>query len=495
MAANDANTAVTTEQWQLRQLSKVICMIQEGTTYHERGLLGLKQMELEEISSKISDLDKWRKIFSFQGLEISHTDQKCQGHKLDDKKEDAAGAAQTTNPLKQSQFPPTILHSIPKVLTVSSNLGGLPISLEMAKGLRRMLFGSTFHVFSYEWKRSYFRFHNPYTDLSFALEPDKSGAGAIQMAVQVNIIKYLLFVRNKEKNIHLQSLCEISQNEQGNTLAAALADILWRAGEGQKATICLVTRDTYFTPSTDYKVDHFTERVQLFDFFEKETAQQFLYDHIHCLKCEESHGVILFLYSLLFSRTFERLQKDMDYTATHLLQCRLGHFICGQAVLNLILTGRASPHVFNGLQKLEIEGSMQKVLHGVLSRSDVGYLHWSKEEMEHDRSLQVGSMLKTPKLPIWLCNINGIYSVLFSTNRLLLSDWKVEHHFDLYFYSGEPSQKTTVHLTIDTHSHHWEEKHHVEDGDPEKRCPSVEMAIRTKWEGAAINWNGTVPFF
>uniref|UniRef100_A0A670INI5 MINDY family member 4B n=1 Tax=Podarcis muralis TaxID=64176 RepID=A0A670INI5_PODMU len=312
----------------------------------------------------------------------------------------------------------------------------------------KMLFGSTYQVFSYEWKRAYFRFHEPYTDLAYALETDKGGAVAVQMAVQVNIIKYLLFVQNKEENI----LCEISQKEQEKALAAALADILWVAGEGQKATVCLVTSDTYFTPSIDYKADHFTERVSKRSYALKDTR---------FLNCEGSHGVILFLYSLLFSRTFER----------------------------------ACPHVFNGLQKLEAEGNVQKQLHGVSSRSEVGYLHWSKEEVEHYRFPQVGSMLKTPKLPVWLCNISGTYSVLFSTNRLLLSDWKMEHLFDLYFYNGQPSQKTTVHLTVDTHSHHWEENHREGDGDAEKRFPSVEMAIRTKWEGAAINWNGVVPFF
>ncbi|XP_048362440.1 inactive ubiquitin carboxyl-terminal hydrolase MINDY-4B [Sphaerodactylus townsendi] len=365
----------------------------------------------------------------------------------------------------------------------------------MAVGLRKMLFGSTFQVFSYEWKKAYFRFHKPCADLAYALEIDKGGAIAIQMAVQVNIIKYLLFVQNKEENIHLQSLCELSQKEQEKALVAALTDILWKAGEGQKATVCLVTSDTYLTPSIDYKVDNFTERVQLFDFFEKEAARKFLCDHIHCLSCEGSHGVILFLYSLLFSRTFERLQNDLDFTTTHLLQGRPGNFTCRQAILNIILTGRASPHVFNGIQKVDAEGSVQKLLHGVLSRSDVGYLHWSKDEMENHQLLQVGSMLKTPKLPIWLCHINGIYSVLFSTNRLLLSDWKMEHLFDLYFYHGQPSQKTTVHLTVDTHSHHWEEKHsEEEESNAEKRVPSVETAIRTKWEGAAINWNGTTPF-
>ncbi|KAM6441964.1 inactive ubiquitin carboxyl-terminal hydrolase MINDY-4B [Liasis olivaceus] len=420
---------------------------------------------------------------------------KYQDCKSDNGKEGAAGTSQNINPSKQSRFPSNTLCSIPKAVAVSSDLGGHPISLEMAMDLRRMLFGNTFQVFSYEWKKAYFRFHNSYTDLAYALKIDKGGATAVQMAVQVNIMKHFLFVQNKEENMSLQSISEISLKEQEKTLTTALADILWTAGEGQRATICLITGDTYFTPNIEYEVDHFTEQVQLFDFFEKETVQRFIWDHIHCMNSEGSHGVILFLYSLLFSRTFERLQRDLDFTTTYLLQCRHGLISCRQAILNLILTGRASPHVFNGCQKIDTEGSVQKELHGVHSRSDVGYLRWSKEEAEQYRPLQVGSMLKTPKLPIWLCNINETYSILFSLNRLLVSDWKTEHLFDLYFYKGQPSPKTTVHLTIDTHSHHWDEKHVEEDSDPEKRVSSLEMAIRTKWQGATISWNGTAPFF
>lgn len=61
---------------------------------------------------------------------------------------------------------------------------------------------------------------------------------------------------------------------------------------------------------------------------------------------------------------------------------------------------------------------------------------------------QVGSMLKTPTFPIWLCNLRGNYSILFCTNRQLLSDWKMERVFDLHFYSGQPSQEKLMHLTI-----------------------------------------------
>lgn len=46
----------------------------------------------------------------------------------------------------------------------------------------------------------------------FADDFFQGGAAAIQMAVQVNIIKYLLFVQNKEENIHLQRYETVPEN-------------------------------------------------------------------------------------------------------------------------------------------------------------------------------------------------------------------------------------------------------------------------------------------
>lgn len=50
----------------------------------------------------------------------------------------------------------------------------------------------------------------------------------------------------------------------------------------------------------------------------------------------------------------------------------------------MILTGRASPNVFNGCEK----GRSQETLRGVLTRSDVGYLQWGKDALEDDRLSQ-----------------------------------------------------------------------------------------------------------
>ncbi|XP_041670022.1 inactive ubiquitin carboxyl-terminal hydrolase MINDY-4B [Cheilinus undulatus] len=315
------------------------------------------------------------------------------------------------------------------------------------------------------------------------------------MAVQARIIKNLLFIRPSGSDTRtLHSLREVGRKDQERALAAALTDSLWLAGQEVSATVTLVTKDYCITPHLDYKLDNFTEKLQLFRFEQKEDLMIFIVEHIHCFTEDSSHGVILFLYSLICSRTIERLQEDLDSSSAHLLNLNLGNFVCRQALINLLLTGRARPHVFNGtLYRDKDDSPLDRPLQGVLNRSDIGYLHWSREEMEHSTLLQVGSRLKTPLFPVWLVSVNGSCSVLFSLKLSLLSDWRMEHLFNLYYYNGQSSQTHTCTLTIDTHSHHWEAM--SSDTDAERKFPSLEMTIRTKWAGAAINWNGTAPFY
>ncbi|NXY21222.1 MIY4B hydrolase, partial [Atrichornis clamosus] len=159
--------------------------------------------------------------------------------------------------------------------------------------------------FSCEWAAAHFKFRRPHSDLAYALETGKGGMRAILVAVQAHILTYLLFARDTE-GTHLERLCRIGQWEQGQALAAALAETLWAAGGGGRAVVCLVTAPVTVMPRGGYRADSFTERIRLFEFLEKAAAQEFISDHINCFKGEGSHGVILFLYSLLFSRTLER---------------------------------------------------------------------------------------------------------------------------------------------------------------------------------------------
>ncbi|NXS61092.1 MIY4B hydrolase, partial [Brachypteracias leptosomus] len=159
--------------------------------------------------------------------------------------------------------------------------------------------------FSCDWAKAHFRFHQPCSDLAYALEAGEGGTRAVLMAVQAHIIKYLLFERDTE-DTHLERLCGIGRGEQGEALAVALAELLWAAGGGGTAVVCLATTAIHVLPSGDLQPDSLTQRIQLFEFSEKAAAQEFIFDHINCFRGEGSHGVILLLYSLLFSRTLER---------------------------------------------------------------------------------------------------------------------------------------------------------------------------------------------
>ncbi|XP_042652951.1 inactive ubiquitin carboxyl-terminal hydrolase MINDY-4B [Tyto alba] len=172
--------------------------------------------------------------------------------------------------------------------------------------------------------------------------PD-GGTRAILMAVQVHIIAYLLFIRNTEYT-HLDRI-----------------------------------HVSFTTPPTPYPR---AQQIQLFEFSEKAAAQEFILGHINSFKDEGSNGVILFLYSLLFSRTLE---------------------------------SRPPPH------RLSVPRA--------------------------PRSREIPG-LRTPRLPAWLCGLSGRHGVLLGTGGRLLSDWRRERVFHLYFYSR---QAKTAHLTIGMH--------------------------------------------
>ncbi|NXQ30412.1 MIY4B hydrolase, partial [Alaudala cheleensis] len=159
--------------------------------------------------------------------------------------------------------------------------------------------------FTWEWAAAHFSFHQPHSHLAYALQAAQGGTGAILAAVQAHIIAYLLFTGETECT-HLERLCQVGRWEQGQALATALAETLWAAGGGGRAVVCLVTAPISRMPWEGHRASSFSERVLLFQFSEKAAAQGFISDHINSFKDKGSHGVILFLYSLLFSRTLER---------------------------------------------------------------------------------------------------------------------------------------------------------------------------------------------
>jgi hypothetical protein len=87
---------------------------------------------------------------------------------------------------------------------------------------------------------------------------------------------------------------------------------------------------------------------------------------------------------------------------------------------------------------------------GVQRRSEIGLLYWnsSKEDLQRN---EIGSMLKTPKYPIWLCVFaaKGSLAIIFNTNMDLTNNWRLEQFFSLYFYSGLKKQEKEYKIEID----------------------------------------------
>ncbi|XP_072010542.1 probable ubiquitin carboxyl-terminal hydrolase MINDY-4 isoform X2 [Engystomops pustulosus] len=350
---------------------------------------------------------------------------------------------------------------------------GKPIDLQRATELKKLLFGSALCCFSEEWKIQSFTF-NSNKNLKYGIVQKKGGPCGVLAAVQACVLKHLLFGSECDTSRPLQP----SDTLRTSCLCKALDDILWRAGNGREATVALSSGRQHFSPAGRYKADGILESLILFGFRRHEDLETFLQQNINQFE-RGPFGCILLTVSIVFSRTLELVQKDFDVPTN----CLIGaHSYCTQELVNLILGGRAVSNVFNDVMELDSGNGNITVLKGISSRSDIGFLSL----FEHYNVCQVGSYLKTPKYPIWVVCSESHFSVLFCLRKELMSDWKAERRFDLYYYDGLANQQEEIRLTVDTSGSYMGD----EDDD---LVPPLDYCIRTKWKGAAVDWNDTDP--
>ena len=81
-----------------------------------------------------------------------------------------------------------------------------------------------------------------------------------------------------------------------------------------------------------------------------------------------------------------------------------------------MLTGYATPYLFNGTQEPEYSDfdecyGDEKV--GILDRNYIGFLIWDKSEGKTSKH-GLGSRYKTPHMPIWVTSVNNQWGVLFN---------------------------------------------------------------------------------
>lgn len=362
---------------------------------------------------------------------------------------------------------------------VQNLIDARPITLQTAINLKTLIFGSATQCFNDEWRYQSLVFCD-LPKLQYGIVQKKGGPCGVLAAIQACVLQELLFGDCK---IPLKRFGDPTHEERSQALATALAKIFWRAGENKTAVVTIGSGKAVFQGGAPkYRADDLTETLMLNHFKSYEDLLGFLKQNVHHFMTDGTGGVILTLYSVILSRYIDQVREDMDEPTGKLMGA---HGYCTQDMVNLYLTGKANSNVFN--DKIELDsgtGSDVTILKGVTGRSNIGLLSL----FEHYKSCQVGTYLKTPKYPIWVVCSESHFSVLFSIKKELISDWKAERRFDLYYYDGLARQQEEIKLTIDTVDMGFKTPSSEED-----LVPPLEHCIRTKWSGANVDWNGTEP--
>mmetsp|Transcript_36008 Transcript_36008/g.64451 ORF Transcript_36008/g.64451 Transcript_36008/m.64451 type:complete len:765 (-) Transcript_36008:1343-3637(-) len=351
------------------------------------------------------------------------------------------------------------LQDLPLGAVAGPQFGESSLTVGVGRGrhVRQLILGKN-SSFSRAWEEQGF-FPNPH--ISYGILQNEGGPCGVLAVVQAYILRFFLLTHESK------TLDE--------ALSRTLATILWHAAnqsDDKQAYVCLPPAGSGLN-STKPNIENF----RLFAFTDFELLLTFLESKLQVYQMPKGIGVILLVASAVLSRGgVDAVRGDMDMKDTSLI---VEHGYCAQELVNLLLLGKATSNVFNGVQVLGGENgnaSEEMRMHGIAHRGEIGFLTY----YEHFDYFIVGSYLKDPVSPIWVICSESHYSVLFSKAPETLED----SVFDLYYYDELAKQEEEIRLTITIGAKH--EK--ITEGD---MAPPLEDTIRTKWPGASINWNGS----
>lgn len=413
-------------------------------------------------------------------------------------------------------------------------LGGAPISRAEALRLRQVTFGNSVHAFCKEWRRAHFAYQEAAGPHPYGLLAHRDATRSLVLCVQAQLLRRLLFPPDCPDRFRTHLLA-VETAQRPALLLESLADILWRAGEGRRAALAAPSNECHVTSDDQYREDGFTERLHLFYF----TSKAELLDGLRRLEnyfISPSHpGCLLFLYCLALSRGFLRIQADWDGASkTSLLTDNEELATPGFA---LLLTGTACRYLHNGRQLADPDtgAPLPAPRTGLAERPDIGLLQARPP---------VGSMLRSPRFPIWVVRHGSQAGLLFSTHSRLMEHWRSETAFHLYYYTGLASQFRPCRLSVDTRQARVatarksarrryrqmlqeqqqeqqlrrsrqsqpaasmsesaaspddaaeEEDQHQQHQQPHQRGHQLERLIQIRWPGAQVEWpEGVSPFF
>ena len=199
-------------------------------------------------------------------------------------------------------------------------------------------------------------------------------------------------------------------------------------------------------------------------------------------------GVCLFTYSLILTRGIQGIAEDMDALGMAGEPPSLigRHDYAAQELVNLLLFGRAHSNVFDGRKDMGGDMVLRGVPDGV--SCPVGMLTL----FEHYGHVRVGRRFKEPEYPVWVLCSESHYSVLFTLDRDATT--AVAGRRDFFYYDELGKQEELYRLTVDCVAGAGGPDEEDTRGAVEQKdgdlTPPIEHVIRTRWKGAAIDWNG-----
>ncbi|EDW70888.1 inactive ubiquitin carboxyl-terminal hydrolase MINDY-4B [Drosophila virilis] len=331
--------------------------------------------------------------------------------------------------------------------------GGTPITCELATELRKLVFGTAAIPMRAEWLQTSFVFGAPpKEELAYGLRSPRNATRGMLSVVQGFILKYLLFARKTSRATATTDPLFATAEMQREALFNALVEILRTISDKGKVTMVLPSEDEVFVDhSASYFHDTVTEKLYTFTLSPNEELEHFMKRNFKYFTEEETPGTLLFLYSAVLTRSMGKVRTDLDSTKSSPLTMS-NHEEGSLMIVTLLLTGRATPYIHNGVINVGDENSYAVPQYGVLKRCMIGLLLWDIESASAavNQSRQPGSRLKTPNYPIWITSCTGHFGVIFNRNPDLLRNYHAESRFDVNYYSCSGHQ---ILMTIDNRTY------------------------------------------
>ncbi|XP_075222569.1 ubiquitin carboxyl-terminal hydrolase MINDY-3 homolog [Lycorma delicatula] len=177
-----------------------------------------------------------------------------------------------------------------------------------------------------------------------------------------------------------------------------------------RSCILMERENLISSPKLDHRLDHrdFHSQLRVLSVDSSDEVEAFYLERIEMLR--ETFGVLLFLYSVMYTKGLEQLHNEVTDPGEPLIDGEYGYG--SQCLINLMITGRAVAHVWNHDQDV---GGLK--LRGIDKQSKIGFLAL----LEHLRYCEVGSFLKNPINPVWVLGSETHLTVLFSFEKQLVS--------------------------------------------------------------------------